>query len=100
MRVKQIVMGVGELVEQQAALEWRLVHFPPLWQDLGQVPGRDLEARVVGAESGQELWPRPAQAPDLQLEWLTEVAEPMEWDAPLGMEQPAGLLLQWAPQAR
>lgn len=61
---------------------------------------RDLEARVVGAESGQELWPRPAQAPDLQLEWLTEVAEPMEWDAPLGMEQPAGLLLQWAPQAR
>lgn len=41
---------------------------PPLRQEPGQVPGRALQAGVVGSQSGQEMLQRPAPAPELQLE--------------------------------
>ena len=60
------------------SLEVALVHPPeaalPLRQEPGQVQGRALQVRVVGPQSGQEMFHRLALVPELQLARPLEVA--------------------------
>lgn len=51
---------------------------------------------MVRPQLSQEMLPRPAPAPELQLEWLQEVAQPLWVDIPPCREWPPGLPLHLA----
>lgn len=80
----------------RAALRHFLEPIPCLWQEPGQVRGRVLQAGMVRPQLSEEMLPRSALAPELQLEWLQEVAQPLQADIPPCQEWPPGLPLHLA----